>query len=195
VRSPCVSPSIKPQYISYQCPSTPSSHYPFYAMSPHSKNKSKPSKKPTKKVSLKQTYASIQKTAMNAKKKHGKAESTTNSYDGHVCRGMEWLAMFAQEEQEHVEERWQAEEGENLSIDEDNEDNEDITEIGQAKEEGEELDITMDPKFPTAFTGPPVKCTPIAIAMFMAYKCFTEDLGVSTANAIHAAFIRHYDTM
>ena len=165
-------------------------------MSPHSKNKSKPSKKPTKKVSLKQTYASIQKTAMNAKKKHGKAESTTNSYDGHVCRGMEWLAMFAQEEQEHVEERWQAEEGEKLSIDEDDDkDDEDITEIGQAKEEGEESDVTMDPKFPTAFTGPPVKCTPVAIAMFMAYKCFTEDLGVSTANAIHAAFIRHYDTM
>ena len=164
-------------------------------MSPHSKNKSKPSKKSTKKASPKQTYASIQKTATNAKKKHGKAESTTNGYDGHVRRGIEWLATFAQEEQERVEERWQAEEGEKLSVDEEDEDDEDITEIGQAKEEGEESDVTMDPEFPTTFTGPPVKCTPVTIAMFMAYKCFTEDLGISTANAIHAAFIWHYDTM
>lgn len=168
-------------------------------MSPHSKNQSKTSKKSTstKKVLPKQTYASIQKTATNAKKKHGKAESTTNGYDGHVRRGMEWLATFAQEEQERVEERWQAEEGEKLSVDEEDEDDEDITEIGEAKdkEKGEDADVTMDPEFPTAFTGPPVKCTPVAIAMFMAYKCFTEDLGVSTANAIHAAFIRHYDTM
>ena len=160
-------------------------------MSPHSRNQSKPSKKSTKKVSPKQTYASIQKTATNAKKKHGKAESTTNGYDGHVRRGMEWLATFAQEEQERVEEQWQAEEGEKLSVDEDDEeDKEDITDIGEGGS-----DVTMDPEFPTAFTGPPVECTPVAIAMFMAYKCFTEDLGISTANAIHAAFIRHYDMM
>ena len=129
--------------------------------------------------------------ATNAKKKHGKAESTTNGYDGHVRRGMEWLATFAQEEQECVEERWQAEEGEKLSVDEDDEeDKEDNMDIGEG-----DSDVTMDPEFPTAFTGPPVKCTPVAIAMFMAYKCFMEDLGISTANAIHAAFIRYYDTM
>ena len=164
-------------------------------MSLHSKNKSKPSKKSTKKASPKQTYASIQKMATNAKKKHGKSESTTNGYDGHVHRGIEWLATFAQEEQERVEEWWQAEEGEKLSIDEEDEDDDDITKIGQAKEEGEESDIMMDPEFLTAFTGPPMKCTSVTIAMFMAYKCFTEDLGISTANAIHAAFIQHYDMM
>ena len=129
--------------------------------------------------------------ATNAKKKHGKAESTTNGYDGHVHRGMEWLATFAQEEQECVEEWWQAEEGEKLSVDEDNEEaKEDNMDIGEG-----DSDVTMDLEFPTAFTGPPVKCMPVAIAMFMAYKCFTEDLSISTANAIHAAFIRYYDMM
>lgn len=178
------------------------------AMAPHRTEKkkkgakiSKTPKQSTKKSSPKEAYASIQETAATAKKKHGKAESTTNGYEGHVRRGMEWLASFAPEEQNHVEECWQAENGEKLCGD--NEDDMDDGEM-EAEEEGnddeekkeeEGEDVTMDPEFPTAFTGRPVKCTPVAIAMFMAYKCFTEDLGVSTANSIHAAFIRYYDTM
>ena len=81
--------------------------------------------------------------------------------------------------------------GRQRRVDEDDEeDKEDNMDIGEG-----DSDVTMDPEFPTAFTGRPVKCTPVVIAMFMAYKCFTEDLGISTANAIHAAFIRYYDMM
>ena len=53
----------------------------------------------------------------------------------------------------------------------------------------------MDPDFILAFDGSPHKCTPVALSMFLAHKCFNEDLGRSTASAIHAAFLRHYDTM
>ena len=107
---------------------------------------------------------------------------------------------FAQEEQDHVEKCWQAENGEKLcSDDEDDMKNVEMEaeEKENDKEEKEEEgeDVTMDSKFPTAFTGLPVKCMPVAITMFMAYKCFTEDLGVSTADLIHAAFICYYDTM
>jgi len=181
------------------------------AMSPHRTEKKKKGAKisnapktpkwPTKKSSPKEAYTSIQKTAATAKKKHGKAESTTNGYEGHVRRGMEWLASFAQEEQDHVEECWQAENGEKLcSDDEDDMDDgemeaEEERNDDEEKKEEEGEDMTMDPAFLTAFTGHPMKCTPVAIAMFMAYKWFTEDLGVSTAHSIHAAFIRYYDTM
>jgi len=114
---------------------------------------------------------------------------------------MEWLASFAQEEQDHMEECWQAENGEKLcGNDEDDMDDgemeaEEERNDDEEKKEEEGEDMTMDPMFPTAFTGCPVKCTPVAIAMFMVYKCFTEDLGISTAHSIHAAFIHYYDTM
>ncbi|KAF8807159.1 hypothetical protein BYT27DRAFT_7255803 [Phlegmacium glaucopus] len=41
----------------------------------------------------------------------------------------------------------------------------------------------------------PIEYTPTALAMFIAQKCFTEECGKSTASAIHAAFLRYYDTM
>lgn len=54
---------------------------------------------------------------------------------------------------------------------------------------------SMDPNLHQAFAGPPIQCTPTAIAMFIAQKCFTEECGKSTASAIHAAFLRYYDIM
>jgi hypothetical protein len=54
---------------------------------------------------------------------------------------------------------------------------------------------SMDPNLHQAFAGPPIECTPTAIAMFIAQKCFTEECGKSTASAIHAAFLRYYDIM
>ena len=53
----------------------------------------------------------------------------------------------------------------------------------------------MDPNFYIAFTGPPIRCTPTTIVMFMAHKCFTEEHGKSTASAIHATFLDHYAQM
>jgi hypothetical protein len=54
---------------------------------------------------------------------------------------------------------------------------------------------SMDPNLHRAFASPPIECTPTALAMFIAQKCFTEECGSSTASAIHAAFLRYYNTM
>ena len=54
---------------------------------------------------------------------------------------------------------------------------------------------SMDPNLHQAFTGPPIECTPTALAMFIAQICFTEECGKSTASAIHAAFLCYYDIM
>jgi hypothetical protein len=56
-------------------------------------------------------------------------------------------------------------------------------------------DSDADPNLHKAFAGPPIECTPTALAMFIAQKCFTEECGKSTASAINAAFLRYYDVM
>ena len=61
-------------------------------------------------------------------------------------------------------------------------------------DDGEDSE-SMDPNLHQAFAGPPIKCTPTALAMFIAQKCFTEECGKSTASAIHAASLRYYDIM
>ena len=116
------------------------------------------------------SYKSVQKTVRDSKKKHGKAKNTTNNYDGNVCRGKEFIAEFVPETFEGTEE------------------------IDDASGPGE-VSKSMDPNLHQAFAGPPIECTPTALAMFIAQKCFTEECGKSTASAIHAAFLRYYDTM
>ena len=54
------------------------------------------------------------------------------------------------------------------------------------------FEAQMDPNFHLAFTGPPIRCTPTAIMVFLAHKCFTEECGKSTADAVNAAFLDHY---
>jgi hypothetical protein len=128
-------------------------------------------------------YQSVFKVAAEGKQKHGKSEGTRNNYGGHIRRGIDFLANFAKEEKE-AEKNWQtAEDGSNLlSADDENEIPTDI-------------EAQMDPNFHLAFTGPPIKCTSTAIAMFLAHKCFTEERGKSTASAVHSAFLDHYAQM
>ena len=112
------------------------------------------------------SYKSVQKTVKDSKKKHGKSKNTTDNYDGNVRRGKEFIAAFVTETFEGTEE-----------ID------------------GDGCSESMDPNLHQAFAGPPIECTPTALAMFIAQKCFTEECGKSTASAIHAAFLRYYDIM
>jgi hypothetical protein len=111
------------------------------------------------------SYESVQKTIKDSKKKHGKAKNTTDNYDGNVRRGKEFIAAFVMETLEGTED---------------------------SDADGED---SMDPNLHQAFAGPPIECTPTALAMFIAQKCFTEECGKSTASAIHAAFLRYYDIM
>jgi hypothetical protein len=120
------------------------------------------------------SYESVQKTVKDSKKKHGKAKNTTDNYDGNVRRGKEFIAAFVTETFEGTEEI----DGDGCNSNDDGEGSE-----------------SMDPNLHLAFDGPPIECTPTALAMFLAQKCFTEDCGKSTASAIHAAFLRYYDTM
>jgi hypothetical protein len=153
-----------------------------------SRSKTQSKKKNTKKAAAKAgaveaDYRSAFKVAAEGKQNHGKAEQTRNNYSGHIRRGIDFLANFAKEEQE-AEENWQnAEDGSNL-LSADNE-NEIPTDI----------EAQMDPNFHVAFTGPPIRCTPTAIVMFLAHKCFTEERGKSTAKALHSAFLDHYAQM
>lgn len=140
-------------------------------MSPKSSTRTTSHKQPGKSKSKKirsnptPSYESVQKTIKESKKKHGKAKNTTDNYDGNVRRGKEFIAAYVKETLEETEDR-----------DADEED-------------------SMDPNLHRAFAGPPIECTPTALAMFIAQKCFTEECGKSTASAIHAAFLRYYDTM
>ena len=147
------------------------------------KSKKKRTSPKGKAGTAKVNYQSTFKVAAEGKHKHGKSKETRDNYSGHIRRGIAFLANFTREEQE-AEENWQnAEDGSNhLSAENENEIPTDI-------------EAQMDPNLHVAFTGPPIRCTPTAIVMFMAHKCFTEEHGKSTASAIHAAFLNHYAQM
>jgi hypothetical protein len=125
-------------------------------------------------------YAALKTLAAENQKKHGKSKNTTDNYDGHIRRGKEFVAKFSKDEA-ITEAEWQ-----HGSIHRMSGDGEDSEIAGQDE---------LDPEFPFAFTGPPKKCTPLAISMFMASKCFEENRGKSTAVAIHAAFLLYYKQM
>ena len=127
-------------------------------------------------------HAHLQKKSAEKKKQFGRSENTNNSYGGQVKRGQEFVARFSMEQAE-AEELWQENGEDAVSGDDD---------------EGDSCNIapaTLDPDFDKAFDGTPIQCTPLAISMFMTYKCFTENRKSSTAVAIHAAFLRHYNQM
>ena len=127
------------------------------------------------------SYAEACNTAAKGARDHGKAPGTTKNYDGHVRRGRDFLAAFV-EEQCKVESQWVN--GEDSS-----------THLSTEDEDEMPPDATRHPQFHEAFSGPPIECTPYALALFLAHKCFTENCGKSTASAIHAGFKRHYDKM
>ncbi|KDR71666.1 hypothetical protein GALMADRAFT_75054 [Galerina marginata CBS 339.88] len=131
------------------------------------------------------TYAEARDTVKEGIEKHGQAENTNNNYAGHIRRGREFLESFATEQAE-AETLWNA--GRNSRNDPTAEGD---CEIPLYYEDDDE----MGPEFRTAFTGPPVKCTPMAIATFLAHKCMVEECGKSTASQIHASFLKHYDRL
>jgi hypothetical protein len=127
------------------------------------------------------SLSTLKKLAHTKKKQYLHSENTTEKYDGYVKRGKEFLQSFFEEESE-AEANWKAAADKELS--------------GDGEEEiDEDENLLRDPEFRNAFNGPPVKSTPQAIAMFLAWKCFEQNNGKSTADGIHAAFIAEYDQM
>ncbi|KAJ7590499.1 hypothetical protein C8J56DRAFT_1046766 [Mycena floridula] len=118
----------------------------------------------------------LQSRAKANLKEHGKTKGTTTAYAGYMANAKKFVAGFAQREKD-TEAAWKESQPAGLS--------------------GEEVDPTSDDmasdsEFATAFDGPPKRCTPTAIAMFMALKVFEENCGAGTATSIHAACKRHY---
>jgi len=124
------------------------------------------------------SLATLRKLASDKKRQYLHSNNTTEKYDGYVARGKEWLASFSEEQE--AESKWKSASLQGLS-------SEGEDEIAENKME--------DPEFSHAFDGPPGKCTPQAIAMFLAWKCFSQDNGQSTADGIHAAFLAEYNEM
>jgi hypothetical protein len=125
------------------------------------------------------SISTLQKLAAAKKKQYLHSDNTTGKYNGYVARGKEWLASFSEAEQE-AESKWKA--GLRHGIFAEGEDEINKNTMG-------------DPNFCNAFDGPPVECTPQAITMFLAWKCFAQDNGQSTADGIHAAFLAEYNEM
>lgn len=143
----------------------------------------KPQNKGTSKKSIgpQSRLSTLKKLAHSKKKQFLHAESTTEKYDGYIKNAKEWLQSFFVEEDE-AESKWKAGSGQGLS--------------GEGEEEIDGMEsMRDDPEFCNAFDGPPVKGTPQAIAMFLAWKCFDQNNKKSTADGIHAAFIAVYDQM
>lgn len=146
-----------------------------------SKTKSSKAKKAAAADKPTKSYSEQRTTAKANAKKHAKSQNTTISYEGQVGRGQLYLKQFVREEGE-AEKEWQAR-------------NPDQRLSGVDEDEMDEGEQSLDPQFHSAFDGPPVECTPLAISMFMHFKCFEEGNKSSTAVSIHAAFKRHYKMM
>lgn len=122
----------------------------------------------------------LQTLAAAKTKKYLKSGNTTEAYQGYIKRGKEFLASFFNEEHE-AEGIWKAGLEQGLSGD------------GESEIDGKTM--LDDEEFRDAFEGCPSNSTPQAIAMFLAFKCFEQGNGKSTADGIHAAFITEYDQM
>ncbi|KZT23167.1 hypothetical protein NEOLEDRAFT_1070129, partial [Neolentinus lepideus HHB14362 ss-1] len=106
------------------------------------------------------------------------ARNTTVKYQQQVANARKWLAKFFEQER-------QAEDGLKGPLQ---------PGAGESTFAQESLPFE-DPEFEKALDGPPVKCTPTVIAMYLVHKCFERDLKNATAVQIHAALIREYDQM
>ena len=130
-------------------------------------SKSKPRKGKACSLSLSNptSYVKQCQHALENCKKHGKARNTDTNYDGHIRRGWEWIHRFSCEEAE-AEQHWKAGGGSEPLL------------SGDDDEETQHADKLQDPEFHKALDACPISCTPLAISMFLAFKCFDEDHGM-----------------
>jgi hypothetical protein len=56
-------------------------------------------------------------------------------------------------------------------------------------------DMYQDPEFKEAFNEKPNKYTNQALALFISYKCFHQNLKLGTGTSIHAAFKKYWEQM
>ncbi|KAJ7592421.1 hypothetical protein C8J56DRAFT_1044893 [Mycena floridula] len=137
-------------------------------------------KKGRKGSAMAANFEDLRKSAQENLKEHGKAKRTNKAYDGYMTNLRKFIKAVALNER-NKEASWQEGGTDRLATEDDG-----------------SFDVNKtpsDPEFALAFDGPPKKCTPHAISMFMALKVFEENCGGSTASGIHAAVKRHYKTL
>ncbi|KAI6000117.1 hypothetical protein F5J12DRAFT_702197, partial [Pisolithus orientalis] len=99
------------------------------------------------------------------KQMHLKAERTRTAYAAHVCRGQEWLSSFAASRMESQPE-----------------------DASPALTPMVPDNPYSNPEFRTTFESTPNSCSDKALALYMTWKGFHENLGKSTVESIRAAF-------
>lgn len=123
-------------------------------------------------LSTSQSLKVIEQLKEAGKEAHLKAKNTRKCYTGHVKRGREWLAEhFSANDRDSDKAEWSAPD--------------DLA--------GE--DPYGDPEFAHAFDRTPNQCSDKALALFLTYKGFHQNLGKGTVEGIRAAFKNLWDNV
>jgi len=117
------------------------------------------------------TLPAIQKAKEAGKKKHQNASNTTEKYAGHVKRGLEWLAGHFKPTKDS-----EATQGDTSAH------------VEQDKES-----VYDDLAFKKAFDPKPNVHSDKALALYLSYKCFHQNLGQATAEGTYSAFKKYWE--
>ena len=146
-----------------------------------------PHKKPKPAASKTISLSAVKEIQDSGKKAHLRAATTRKNYSAHIKRGQEWIrshcttaepmgvigmdaeASFGMPHPEGLSS------GENVRVDN---------------------DLFYDtPEFKKALDGAPNEYSSKALALYISYKCFYQNLTQSTADGIYSAFKRYWEEM
>jgi hypothetical protein len=132
------------------------------------------SRKTTKVISAPDlSLPALQRLQDSGKRANLNSGQTRRNYGGHVRRGQQWLAShFSGESNAGVPK-------------------------GLNKDKLSPLpdDMYQDPEFKEAFNERPNRYTNQALALFISYKCFHQNLKSGTGTGIHAAFKKYWEQL
>lgn len=114
-------------------------------------------------------------------KEHLHSKNTTGKYNGYIKRGRDMLVSIC-------DGRDQGGAG----------DPDPLAELLLEDEDDMLMDdepSLNDPELCNAFSGRPSEYTPLAIALILTWECIHQSKGLSTAQGIHAAWIKEYDQL
>ncbi|KAF8514730.1 hypothetical protein BU17DRAFT_52403, partial [Hysterangium stoloniferum] len=118
------------------------------------------------------SVANTERLKQASKRKHGMASNSSNGYDGYIRHGKEWLKGLV--------------EGSKLKSTLEN--------PRGCPNSLEGVKWTMA-DLAHAFDIKPNRASPWALASFISWKCFENNLGKSTADSAHAAFKKYWDNL
>jgi hypothetical protein len=115
----------------------------------------------------------LQQLQDSGKRANLNSSQTRQNYGGHVRRGREWLAShFSGESNAQIPK----------GLDKDK-----LSPVAD--------DMYQDPEFREAFNERPNRYTNQALALFISYKCFHQNLKFGTGTGIHAAFKKYWEQL